>query len=250
MTPDSMAAYHASTAEVVRTNDLLRLVPKGLTSVLDVGARDGHFTKLFAQTFSEVTALDLQKPAFNLPGVKTVAGDVTKLEFADNSFDLVFCAEVLEHVPGVEEACRPLLRVSRQYVLIGVPFEQDLRNGQATCLNCGKTSPAYGHVNSFSEKRLSHLFHPAEIVERSLLGKTEYVSNFAAAFLQNVARNPWGVYDAEEGCAHCGAKLTQPGPQPLWRRTAGVIGLQLQLLQAKFMPRNANWIHILFRKPR
>ncbi len=56
--------YRASTLAKERTKDLLHILPKGRRSVLDIGAWDGHFSRLLTEHFSEVTALDLHKPAF------------------------------------------------------------------------------------------------------------------------------------------------------------------------------------------
>lgn len=95
--------YRASELEKARTADLLRVLPKGRATVLDIGARDGFFSKLLTEHFASVTALDLKKPPFDYPGIVTVAGDVTKLDFPDNAFDCIFCTEVLEHIPDVRK---------------------------------------------------------------------------------------------------------------------------------------------------
>ena len=87
-----------------------RIVSKGRTSVLDVGARDSHFSLLLAKYFETVTALELEKPRIEHPFVITVAGDVTNPQFNDNAFDCVFCTEVLEHVPNIEKACKEIIR--------------------------------------------------------------------------------------------------------------------------------------------
>ena len=134
-------------AEAARTADLLRLLPRGRRSVLDIGARDGRFSRLLTEYFPEVTALDLKLPGFDIPGVRTVAGNVTKLGFDNDSFDSVFCTEVLEHVPDVQKACREILRVARHEIIIGVPFRQDTRVARCSCSSCGRTSPPWGHVN-------------------------------------------------------------------------------------------------------
>jgi ubiquinone/menaquinone biosynthesis C-methylase UbiE len=62
----------------------------------------------------------LEKPTFEFPRVTTVAGDATKLQFPDELFDCVLCAEVLEHIPAVEKTCRELVRVARHELIIGV----------------------------------------------------------------------------------------------------------------------------------
>jgi ubiquinone/menaquinone biosynthesis C-methylase UbiE len=111
-----------SAPESARAADLLRLLPKTGGRALDIGARGGRFARMLSQYYQSVTALDLIKPPYTIPGVETVAGNVTALEFADNSFDCVFCAEVLEHVPEIERGCAEIQRVARRDVLIGVPF--------------------------------------------------------------------------------------------------------------------------------
>ena len=105
------------------------IVPKHLSTVLDVGARDGHFSRLLTEHFEHVTALDLAKPQFCLDRVLPVQGDVTHLQFPDNEFDVVFCAEVLEHIPTLEKACSEIARVARRALVIGVPYKQDTRLG-------------------------------------------------------------------------------------------------------------------------
>jgi ubiquinone/menaquinone biosynthesis C-methylase UbiE len=90
-----------------------------------------------------VTALDLERPAWEAPGIRTVAGNACNLEFRDESFDCMLCSEVIEHIPEVERACRELARVARHEVIVGVPYRQDLRLGQMPCRSCGKINPAY-----------------------------------------------------------------------------------------------------------
>jgi len=120
--PNELAAYRNSPAEIARTRDLLAIVPKNLSSVLDVGARDGHFSRLLTEHFESVTALDLTMPQLDFDRVRPVQGDVTKLQFPDDNFDVAFCAEVLEHVPALQKACSEIERVARHAVMIGVPF--------------------------------------------------------------------------------------------------------------------------------
>jgi len=43
-----------------------------------------------------------------------VEADVCDLPFADKSFDFVYCAHVLEHVPDPVAACREIMRVGRR----------------------------------------------------------------------------------------------------------------------------------------
>ena len=160
--------------------------------MLDIGARDGYFSQLLTEYFDEVTALDLEKPDFSFPRVTTVAGDATNLQFADDSFDCVFCAEVLEHIPDVAQACREIARVARHEILIGVPYKQDTRLGRTTCQSCGRKNPPWGHLNRFDERRLAKLFPGLSVEASSFVGSARSETNPLSTMLMDVAGNPWG----------------------------------------------------------
>jgi len=49
--------------------------------------------------------------------------DVQNLSFADNSFDIVLCQQVLEHVPDPVKAILELKRVAAKQLVISVPYE-------------------------------------------------------------------------------------------------------------------------------
>jgi SAM-dependent methyltransferase len=244
-----LQAYRQSENEKARTADLLRLLPKGRNSVLDIGARDGHFSKLLRDHFRCVTALDLTMPSFEYPGVTTVAGDVTNLQFPDNSFDCIFCAEVLEHVPALEQACREIARVAQYEIIIGVPFCQDTRVGRTTCRTCGKTNPPWGHVNEFDENRLRSLFPGLTIVKQSSVGTNRQSTNQLATLLMDMAGNPWGSYSQDERCLHCGAVLVPPPEKrPIWSRVCSSLAFRINNLQSALNTPHPNWIHVVFSK--
>lgn len=241
--------YRSSEFEKARTADLLRVLPKGRATALDVGARDGHFSKLLTQYFSSVTALDLEKPKFEHPGVVTVSGDVTKLEFPDNAFDCVFCTEVLEHIPDLEKACSEIVRVARYELVVGVPFRQDIRFWRTTCGACGKANPPWGHVNSFDEKRLRELFSRMRIISKSFVGTNREATNPLAVALMDMAGNPWGAYDDESRCLYCNAILLPP----LQERTFGskvcsALAHRINRAQSLLMKAHPNWIHLVLAR--
>ena len=99
-------AYRATGKEKARLDNLLELVvPRRRDSILEIGSRDGFHTRILTKYFRTVTALDLVKPSFDgEEGIVPVQGNVTALDFPDNTFDCVLCAEVLEHVPQLEQA--------------------------------------------------------------------------------------------------------------------------------------------------
>ena len=245
----NLERYRASEQEKARTADLMGVLPRGRATVLDVGARDGFFSKLLTEYFVSVTALDLEKPSFDYPGVVTVAGDVARLDFADDSFDCVVCTEVLEHVRDVKAACREIIRVARHEIVIGVPFRQDIRVGRMTCGACGSVTPPWGHVNSFQEKDLLKLFRECRVISKSFVGTSTEATNALSTILMDLAGNPWGTYDDELKCLHCGFRLTAPrGRRTLGSKICSALALRIDRVQALWTRPHSNWIHFVFAK--
>jgi len=244
----ALAAYRNSPAEVARTRDLMAIVPKNLSTVLDIGARDGHFSRLLTEHFEYVTALDLTMPQFDFDRVRPIQGDVTELPFPDNNFDVVFCAEVLEHVLALQKACSEIVRVARHAVVIGVPYRQDTRLDRTTCNHCGETNPPWGHVNTFDEHKVSRLFPECRTIKTSFVGSSSNRTNPLSTWLMDLAGNPWGVYDQEEPCIHCGKQMSPPTSRSIAQKCIAAIALRLNQLESRFSPSHPNWIHMVLQK--
>lgn len=57
------------------------------------------------------------------PGLTLKKADIYTLPYQDNSFDMVLCNEVLEHLERPHDALKELIRVSSKYLLLSVPNE-------------------------------------------------------------------------------------------------------------------------------
>jgi SAM-dependent methyltransferase len=246
----ALSRYRASEKEIERTRDLLQIFPRGYSSVLDIGARDGHFSRLLADVCDQVIALDLSEPDISHPKIQCVAGDATNLTgFADQSVDVVFCAEVLEHIPRVDDAARELARVARHHVVIGVPYRQDLRLGRTTCVNCENINPPWGHVHEFDEHRLQSLFPSMAVTSTSFVGQVHGgATNVLSVWLHDLGRNPWGVYDQQEPCSSCGSKLIPPTNRTLFEKACSGVATRLNRLQSRFEKPRSGWIHMVFSR--
>jgi len=100
------------------SNLLLSMV--GNTSnqrILDVGCATGIHTKLFAKNGNEVTGVDISQDMINearkidIPNLSFYKMDATKLEFADNSFDLIISATMIEFIKNRNGFINEVFRV-------------------------------------------------------------------------------------------------------------------------------------------
>lgn len=99
-------------------------------SVLDAGCGEG-FTLEQVNNKKKGTLLegiDSSSEAIRIgikmhPSFKLIVGDIYDLPYKNNSFDLVLCTEVLEHLAYPKKAFKEIHRVSKKYIVISVPNE-------------------------------------------------------------------------------------------------------------------------------
>lgn len=142
--------FHATAVEL--------MVDVRATTVLDAGCGEGFGMRAVLGESTRAVGLDYSAAAARLARAQNTAalfasGDVTRLPFADNTFDLVLCMEVLEHLVSPEIGLAELCRVSQRWLLLSVPNEPLFRG--ANFLR-GKNMQAWGndpgHLNHWSSR--------------------------------------------------------------------------------------------------
>lgn len=106
--------WHSYLLQIKAVENLL----KPDSRVLVVGVGDGVVSDYLKNRGIKVQTIDIDpelKPDF--------VSDVRNLSFKENAFDVVLCAEVLEHLPyeDFSKAISELGRVSKKYVILSLP---------------------------------------------------------------------------------------------------------------------------------
>jgi len=117
--------------------ELLHLIPSHDLRILDAGCGPGTYGIMLAQEGNKVTGVEISPKAVEVAnerakgkGVNFSAsiGDLEKLSFEDNSFDVCFCGWVLHHFPDMDTAVAELYRVLKPgcKIALAEPNESNL----------------------------------------------------------------------------------------------------------------------------
>jgi len=137
--------------------------------MVDVGCGDGATTVRIANYFTlkmdnvygvdyDDNLIDASKKLFN---VHKADLEIADIPFDDNTFDLVICNQVLEHLKHYRKVIDDLIRITSKegYIIIGIPNLSHLINRiyllfgrQPLCIHLNSS-----HVRSFTHKSFSNM---------------------------------------------------------------------------------------------
>ena len=137
----------------------------GPASVLEVGCGEGELANYLLEHSSKrpqcFEASDLSLDVISLesdPLIKFKESSIYELPYSENSFELVVCSEVLEHLEYPQRGLSEIARVAEKGVLLSTPWEPvwrvlNLARGKYV-MNFGNTP---GHIQHFSRQGLIKL---------------------------------------------------------------------------------------------
>jgi ubiquinone/menaquinone biosynthesis C-methylase UbiE len=125
---------------------------------LEVGCGEGVIAAKLHHRFGEVVALDLPDAGLRADwrgyqGPRFLHASAHELPFADDRFDVVVAAEVLEHLPDPVRGLNEMARVGRRHLVLSVPREPIFRSCNLVAgryvRDLGNTP---GHLNHWSKR--------------------------------------------------------------------------------------------------
>lgn len=146
--------------DLERARLTVKAVPTEVRTILEAGSGDGLVTNALRKAGYEPVALDISQSALkHLRAGRSVQAAAGQLPFPSNSFDLVLACELIEHLPVSEytAALNEIARVAKRYVIVTVPWHENLEWNYARCPVCGCVFNGAYHVRSFDESRMKSL---------------------------------------------------------------------------------------------
>jgi glycosyltransferase involved in cell wall biosynthesis/SAM-dependent methyltransferase len=170
--------------------DILKMLPPDIRSVLDVGCGDGFITNSLPEALFRV-GLDISVLALRYVNAETILASSSDLPFARRAFDLVMVNDVLEHLPEARygKACSELQRVAGKYLLVSVPFMENLKAHTTCCSVCGYLYHLNHHQRAYDFKRLRKLFGDF-VLDHAVLSGEEWHDdlNWVVSFMQKAGQ--------------------------------------------------------------
>ena len=143
----------------------LKEIPNKKGKLLDVGCGVGDFVESFNyyRPGMDISAIDISKKAIVLAKKRKVradfkAGDAQKLPFANNTFDVVTCFDLIEHVRYPKKVLKEIRRVLKPGGIFHtfIPTEKNLLSIEGLFIKLGwKGKEIYGgHPHHFSKRQV------------------------------------------------------------------------------------------------
>jgi 2-polyprenyl-3-methyl-5-hydroxy-6-metoxy-1,4-benzoquinol methylase len=142
-------------------SELLMLIKHtGARKILDVGCGEGFtLSKLKEKGIGKNNiGVDYSEKSLAIghklfPKLELKQDSIYNLHFNKNTFDLVLCTEVLEHLEKPNKALSELIRVTKKYLLFSVPNEPWFRlSNLARGKNISRWGNDIEHINHWSRQ--------------------------------------------------------------------------------------------------
>jgi SAM-dependent methyltransferase len=196
------------------------LLPGGVKTLLDLGCGKGDvINALKPDTRALLVGTDPFLEALYFVNAPSVQASLPHLPFRDSSFDLVLCLQVLEHLSpeNFYSSLYEIARLAKRYIILGVPYEENLEDMQVICANCHTPSHAFGHRRSFSNQDVDGLL-PGYALRRSIF--TGVFRRRKSGFGVWLEHRLGHIYHSPKDfvCPYCGSSNVSLSSRPMFVR--------------------------------
>ncbi len=151
---------------------IVDLIPDQVESIVDIGCGNGIITNILGQKY-DVTAIDRSEHALSFVQTKKIKSSSDEIPIEDNSFDMVFSSELLEHLNDevLAGTVAEIKRLTKKYIFITVPNDENPDKLSIKCPECKYVYNSPSHLRSFDIKKLQNLFSEYQLINNFTFGK-------------------------------------------------------------------------------
>ncbi len=196
--------------ERIRIKNAIDLIPHDVKSILDVGCGNGVLINNIPDHIYKV-GVDFSKSALRHVVTDKIQGGAENIPVKSDSFDLVTCMEVLEHLSfeGYKKAINEIQRISKKYILITVPNNENLKKSLVVCRNCFCHFNPNRHTRNFNEISLNSLFIAYSMISCNEIGPIVEYRNYPDRILSIYSGWKKPVPPNTALCPQCGYQLNE-----------------------------------------
>lgn len=198
--------YNNNPVEINRAKKVISLIPKDVKSILDIGCGNGIITNMIEKPY--VVGIDFAKIPLSRLKTDAIQASIDELPVKSAKFDLIILTEVLEHLNNetYNNAINEINRLNGKYLLITVPFNENVELSLCKCRDCGHLFNINHHYLKFNNK-----FH--EVFPEYELINSEFDS-YRIPISEKIVKlkHLCGVYLHSDNaiCNRCGNPSTPP----------------------------------------
>ncbi len=237
-----------------KTDIVLDKIPNDVKTIIDIGCGDGAITNVLADKYIKVIGLEQSKEALKYISDKVdiLNCNASKIPINENTIDLVFSSEMIEHLDdeNLGKVIDEIKRITKKYIMISVPNNEDLRKRFIKCNNCNHKYHIYGHYQSFNFRRMKNIFYEYTLIDKMCCGAMEPISYKHVSYLINILSNKYFYIDTMKLiCIKCGRIIKPIRINNIQKVIYMILKIYQKLIKIILNRKNkSDWIIVLFRK--
>ncbi len=162
-----------------RLDNILKILsaisPDVKKNILDAGCGEGHLLKKMHDSFEEnayygmdITPLAINDAKNRCPFANIKVGNIGASGYPADFFDIIVCAEVLEHIYDFQKVLKELNRILKPGGALIITFPNEILWTVARFFLGRRPIKVQDHVNSFSRKSMKKFVNMKSVSETGL----------------------------------------------------------------------------------